>query len=100
MPTTITQGLVDAAAPCEPYTAQAIRELGPNAVVVSRGAAGLVADIIGVVANEDWIRKNYDFIEQFATGIAEATAFVRKNPKESRSEERRVGKECRSRWYV
>ncbi len=83
MPITITQGLVDAAAPWEPYTAQAIRELGPNAVVVSRGAAGLVADIIGVVANEDWIKKNYDFIEKFATGIAEATLFVRKNPKES-----------------
>src|SRR5262249_44115434 len=32
MPITITQGLVDAIAPWEPYTAQAIRELGPNAV--------------------------------------------------------------------
>jgi NitT/TauT family transport system substrate-binding protein len=83
MPITITQGLVDAIAPWEPYTAQAIRELGPNAVVVSRGAAGLVADTIGVVANEDWIKKNYDFIEKFATGIAEATLFVRKNPKQS-----------------
>jgi len=83
MPITITQGLVDAIAPWEPYTAQAIRELGPNAVVVSRGESGLVADIIGVVANEDWIKKNYDFIESFATGIAEATLFVRKNPKES-----------------
>jgi ABC-type nitrate/sulfonate/bicarbonate transport system substrate-binding protein len=83
MPITITQGLVDAAAPWEPYTAQAIRELGPNAVVVSRGAAGLVADIIGVVANEDWIKQNHDFIEKFATGIAEATLFVRKHPKQS-----------------
>jgi NitT/TauT family transport system substrate-binding protein len=83
MPITITQGLVDAIAPWEPYTAQAIRELGPNAVVVSRGATSLVADTIGVVANEDWIKKNYDFIEKFATGIAEATLFVRKNPKES-----------------
>ena len=54
-----------------------------NAVVVSRGATSLVADTIGVVANEDWIKKNYDFIEKFATGIAEATFFVRKNPKES-----------------
>jgi len=83
MPITITQGLVDAVAPWEPYTAQAIRELGANAVVVSRGATSLVADTIGVVANEDWIKKNYDFIEKFATGIAEATLFVRKNSKES-----------------
>jgi NitT/TauT family transport system substrate-binding protein/sulfonate transport system substrate-binding protein len=83
MPITIAQGLVDAIAPWEPYQSQAIRELGPNAVVVSRGAEGLVADTIGAVAQEDWIKKNYDFIEKFATGIAEATLFVRKNPKES-----------------
>src|SRR5262249_49301958 len=39
MPITIGQGLVDAVVPWEPYTAQTIRELGPNAVVVSRGEA-------------------------------------------------------------
>jgi ABC-type nitrate/sulfonate/bicarbonate transport system substrate-binding protein len=50
---------------------------------VSRGAEGLVADAIGAVAHEDWIKKNYDFIEKFATGLAEATVFVRKNPKDS-----------------
>jgi ABC-type nitrate/sulfonate/bicarbonate transport system substrate-binding protein len=83
MPITIVQGQVDAIAPWEPYTAQAVRELGSNAVVVSRGEAGLVTDVIGVVANEDWIKQNYDLIEKFATGIAEAAAFVRKNPKES-----------------
>ncbi len=83
MPITIAQGLVDAIAPWEPYQSQAIRELGSNAVVVSRGAEGLVADAIGAVAHEDWIRKNYDFIEKFATGLAEATLFVRKNPKDS-----------------
>jgi ABC-type nitrate/sulfonate/bicarbonate transport system substrate-binding protein len=83
MPITITQGQVDAVVPWEPYTAQAIRELGPNAIVVSRGEAGLVADLIGVVVNEEWAKKNYDLIEKFATGIAEATLFVRKNPKEA-----------------
>ena len=83
MPITIAQGLVDAIAPWEPYQSQAIRELGPNAVVVSRGAEGLVADTIGAVAQEDWIKKNYDFIEKFATGIAEATLFVRKTRKSS-----------------
>jgi ABC-type nitrate/sulfonate/bicarbonate transport system substrate-binding protein len=83
MPITITQGLVDAVATWEPYTAQAIRELGPNAAVVSRGEAGLIADAIGAVAHEDWIKKNYDFVEKFSTGLMEAAAFVRKNPKES-----------------
>jgi NitT/TauT family transport system substrate-binding protein/sulfonate transport system substrate-binding protein len=83
MPITIAQGLVDAIAPWEPYTSQAIRELGANAVVVSRGEASLVADAIGAVAHEDWIKKNYDFVERFSTGLIEAAQFVRKNPKES-----------------
>jgi NitT/TauT family transport system substrate-binding protein len=83
MPITIVQGQVDAIAPWEPYNAQAIRELGANAVVVSRGEDGLLTDIIGVVANEDWAKKNYDLIEKFATGIAEATLYVRQHPKES-----------------
>jgi ABC-type nitrate/sulfonate/bicarbonate transport system substrate-binding protein len=83
MPITINQGLVDAVVPWEPYSSQAIRELGANAVVVSRGAAGLIADAIGAVAHEDWVKKNYDFVEKFSIGLMEATAFVRKNPKEA-----------------
>ena len=83
MPITITQGLADVIAPWEPYTSQAIRELGPNAVVVSRGEAGLVTDLVGVVANEDWIRKNQDLIEKFAVGIAQATRFIRQHPREA-----------------
>jgi NitT/TauT family transport system substrate-binding protein len=83
MPVTIGQGLVDAVVPWEPYTAQAVRELGANAVVVSRGETSLVADAIGAVAHEDWVKKNYDFVEKFSLGLIEAVAFVRKNPKES-----------------
>jgi ABC-type nitrate/sulfonate/bicarbonate transport system substrate-binding protein len=83
MPITISQGLVDAVVPWEPYTAQAIRELGANAVVVSRGEESLVTDIIGAVANEDWVPKNLEFVEKFAIGIAEATAFVRRNPQQA-----------------
>jgi NitT/TauT family transport system substrate-binding protein len=83
MPITLQQGLVDAVAPWEPYTAQVIRLLGDNAVVVSRGEESLVTDVIGAVAHEDWVKKNYDFVEQFAAGIAEATHFVRNNPKQA-----------------
>jgi ABC-type nitrate/sulfonate/bicarbonate transport system substrate-binding protein len=83
MPITISQGLVDAIAPWEPYTSQAIRELGPNAVVVSRGEESIVADAIGAVAHEDWIKKNYDFVEKFSLGLIEAAQFVRKNPKDA-----------------
>jgi len=81
MPITLVQGQVDAIAPWEPYTAQAVRELGSNAVVVSRGEAGLVTDIIGVVAHDNWIGKNYDLLEKFSIGIAQAAQFIRKDPK-------------------
>ena len=83
MPITIVQGQVDAIAPWEPYTAQAIRELGANAVVVSRGEAGLVSDLIGVVAHEDWIKQNSGLIEKFSVGIAQAAQFIRKTPREA-----------------
>jgi hypothetical protein len=46
MPISITQGVVDAVVPWEPYSAQAIRELGANAVIVSRSEEGLVSDVI------------------------------------------------------
>ena len=81
MPITITQGLVDAVVPWEPYISQAIRELGDNAAVVSRGEEGLVTDVVGAVANEDWIAKNYDLVEKFSIGIGQATQFIRKDPK-------------------
>lgn len=81
MPITLVQGQVDAIVPWEPYTAQAVRELGANAVIVSRGAASLVTDIIGVVAHENWIGKNYDLLEKFSVGIAQAAQFIRQNPK-------------------
>jgi ABC-type nitrate/sulfonate/bicarbonate transport system substrate-binding protein len=80
MPITLAQGQVDAAAIWEPYTAQSVRELGPNLVIMTRGEPGLISDIIGVVANESWIGKNYDLIEKFSVGIAQATQFIRRDP--------------------
>ena len=81
MPITVVQGQVDAVVPWEPYSAQAVRELGSNAVIVSRGEESLVTDIIGVVAHENWIGKNYDLLEKFSIGIAQAAKFIRDNPK-------------------
>lgn len=83
MPITIVQGQVDAVVPWEPYSAQAIRELGRNAVSVSRGESGLVTDLIGAAANEKWIEANKDLIERFVLGIAEGAQFVRKNSKQA-----------------
>ena len=81
MPITLVQGQVDAVVPWEPYTAQAVRELGTNAAIVSRGEASLVTDIIGVVAHENWIGKNFDLLEKFSIGIAQAAQFIRQDPK-------------------
>jgi NitT/TauT family transport system substrate-binding protein/sulfonate transport system substrate-binding protein len=81
MPITVTQGLVDAAVPWEPYTAQMVRELGANAVEVSRGAAGFVTDLIGVLANESYIDSHQTLLEAFSLGLAEAAQFVRREPK-------------------
>jgi len=83
MPISITQGVVDAVVPWEPYSAQAIRELGANAVVVSRSEEGLVSDVIGVVANQDWIKSNYDLLEKFSVGVAQAAQFIRQNPRKA-----------------
>jgi len=80
MPITITQGLVDVAVPWEPYAAQMIRELGANAVVVSRGAAGFTTDIVGAVANEKFIDGNQELLEAFALGLVEAAQSIRRQP--------------------
>ncbi|MDB5401409.1 MAG: nitrate/sulfonate/bicarbonate transporter ATPase [Rhodopila sp.] len=83
MPVTLSQGLVDAVVPWEPYVSQVIRELGPNAAIMSRGDAGLISDNVGVVGKEDWIRAHPEIVEKFVTGIAMAAKFIRENPKES-----------------
>lgn len=83
MPITISQGLVDVIVPWEPYTSQAIRQLGDNAVVLSRAEGGLAPDIIGVVANQDWMKKNYDLAETFSVALAQAAQFVRTNPRKA-----------------
>jgi ABC-type nitrate/sulfonate/bicarbonate transport system substrate-binding protein len=36
-----------------------------------------------VVAHENWIAKNYDLLEKFSIGIAEAAQSIRKNPKQA-----------------
>ena len=83
MPVSLSQGLVDATVPWEPYGSQTIRELGANAAVMSRGEAGLISDNVGVVVREDWVKDHYDIAEKFTTGIAMAAKFVRENPKET-----------------
>lgn len=83
MPVTVSQGLVDAVVPWEPYASQVIRELGPNAAVMSRGEAGLISDNVGIVGKEDWIKAHPDIVEKFAVGLAMATKFIRENPQET-----------------
>ena len=83
MPVTVSQGVVDAVVPWEPYASQVIRELGPNAAVMSRGESGLISDNVGIVGKEDWIKAHPDIVEKFAVGLAMATKFIRENPQET-----------------
>lgn len=83
MPVSIRQGLVDAVVPWEPYISQAVRELGENAAVLSRHEPGLISNVIGATANENWIPKNYDALFDFIAALAESAQFVRQNPDES-----------------
>jgi ABC-type nitrate/sulfonate/bicarbonate transport system substrate-binding protein len=83
MPVTVSQGLVDAVVPWEPYASQVVRELGANAAVMSRGEAGLISDNVGIVGKEDWIKAHQDIVEKFAIGLALAAKFIRENPHET-----------------
>ena len=52
-----------------------------------------------IFGNLDAIRENYDITFNFAKSQKQkADELQQKLDQESRSEERRVGKECRSRW--
>lgn len=81
----IEQELVDAVAPVDPFTGQIIRQLGDNAVTVSRGAAGYVADVLGVAGLEGFIDResNTEALNGFVAGVAKASQYVRQNPEES-----------------
>jgi ABC-type nitrate/sulfonate/bicarbonate transport system substrate-binding protein len=83
MPVAVAQGLVDAVVTWEPYGSQIVRELGANAQIMSRGEAGLLSDNVGIVGAEDYVKKNPDIVERFATGIAMAAKFVRESPAET-----------------
>jgi ABC-type nitrate/sulfonate/bicarbonate transport system substrate-binding protein len=77
-PVSLKQGDVDAASSWEPYVSQEIRQLGSNAVVVSRGEP-LLGYTIGVGATESVIKAKPDVLKKFAEGIAKSNAYIRKH---------------------
>ena len=83
MSISMQQGLVDAVSAWEPYMSQIVRELGDNAVIIDRNHEGYVADVIGVLAHEDWIPENEELLYPFVVGIVRAMQFVRENPEEA-----------------
>src|SRR3712207_9367909 len=96
---------IDAFSGWDPWPIIALKDV-PGAVEVIRG--GDVISYLGFnVALRPWVEKNGDKIEKFLAALSEADKWMRANPKQAaqvatrwipRSEERRVGKECRSRW--
>lgn len=81
-PVSLKQGDVDAAVSWEPYVAQAMRELGSSAVVVSRGDP-LMGYILGVAATDDYIAQDKGVLEKFAAAIAQADWYARTHPEEA-----------------
>lgn len=78
-PVSLKQGDIDAVASWEPFVSQEIRDLGDNAVVVSRGEPTL-GYVIGVVATDEEIKKDPELMTRFASATAEAMQWTRKNP--------------------
>ncbi len=75
-------GDVDAATSWEPIVSQNIRELGDNAVVVSRGE-NFLGYLTGIGGTRDVIDANREAYVKYGTGIAQATQFIRQNPDEA-----------------
>jgi len=81
-PVSLQQGDIDAAASWEPYVTQEISELGPKAVVMSRGE-GLLGYTVGMGVLDATLTKDRAEVVKFVTAVAEADAFVRKNPQKA-----------------
>jgi ABC-type nitrate/sulfonate/bicarbonate transport system substrate-binding protein len=81
-PVSLQQGNVDAVASWEPYVSQEISELGSNAVTVSRGE-GLLGYIVGLGVLDPTLQNNRALVMKFVTAVAEADAFIRKNPQKA-----------------
>jgi len=78
-PVSLKQGDVDAVSSWEPYVSQEVSELGSNAVTVSRGE-GLLGYIVGLGVLDPTLQNNQALVLKFVTAVAEADAFIRKNP--------------------
>jgi len=76
------QGDVDSVASWEPYVSQEISELGSNAVTLSRGE-GLLGYIVGLGVLDPTLQNSRALVLKFVTAVAEADAFIRKNPQKA-----------------
>src|SRR5215468_5145543 len=81
-PVSLKQGDVDAVASWEPYVSQEISELGPKAVTLSRGE-GLLGYIVGLGVLDPTLQSSRALVLKFVTAVAEADAFIRKNPQKA-----------------
>lgn len=81
-PVSLKQGDVDAVASWEPYVSQEIRELGSNAVTVSRGE-GLLGYVMGLGALDSTLKNKRDVVLKFVAAMAQGDAFIRKNPEKA-----------------
>src|SRR6266487_622168 len=81
-PVSVVKGDVDAVSSWEPYVAQEVRQLGANAVVVSRGTP-LIGYVIGVAATDTVIAQHPDTLQKLIAGLAQASQWIRQNRQEA-----------------
>ena len=67
-----------------------------NSVMVA--ASEFTTDYLTEKKSSDYIKKLKDSIDNYNAMIARLASAIKINTSTTRSEERRVGKECRSRW--
>lgn len=78
-PVSLKQGDVDAVVSWEPYVSQEVKELGGNAVTVSRGDP-LVGYVIGMGALDSSIASKKATVQKFVAAMAEADWYIRQHP--------------------
>ncbi|MBO0826242.1 MAG: ABC transporter substrate-binding protein [Streptosporangiales bacterium] len=78
-PVSLKQGDVDAVVSWEPYVSQEVKELGGNAVTVSRGDP-LVGYVIGMGALDTSITSKRATVQKFVAAMAEADWYIRQHP--------------------
>lgn len=81
-PVSLKQGDIAASVGWEPFLSKEARELGNDAVVVSRGD-GLLGYLIGAAGTDESIAKHPELMQKFVNALAQGAYFTRQHPQQA-----------------